>query len=305
MARTPNARQNNQRYVRLINKTWHAHHVSPLFGYSQEPSSLRRYARHLSSHLQAESQKSIGVLVEENSSSKYAVFTPHPDLFPDSDMPALELTIYGSKSQATSGDARPSWMGIFCPSSSPLVEADSRHFTSMPLLLVKGAAATTQSVLHWIEVQFDCCIKKLTFNPMALSWMVSMWAESLPDQKKGGADKKCGVELVYHLPKCITGLSKVTLTIDSRDAKALWESVHDERSNEAREEEVFAFMKALEEHFHSCFKIHLAALHLKTIGTAAAYVGAEGRVKILSLGEAHGVIQHLLELAEERTAQGV
>ncbi|XP_072169773.1 centromere protein L-like [Diadema setosum] len=301
LSRTPNdSRSSIQSLHRLVNKTWHAHHVTPLSRFSTDATALRRFARHLSSHLQAESQKGVGVMMEDNIISKYAVFTTLPTSVTDSEHPSVELSIFGSKSQAAAAGSSPSWTAILFPSTSIQTSKDSANFFSLPLMLVKGAVRTTQCVLHWMEMQFDCCIKKLTFNPMYLSWMVSMWAGSLPDPKKSGEDKKCAVELVYSMPKGITGLNKVTMTIDAKDAKALWESVHDNTSDDAKEEEVTAFMKALEDHFHACFKVHLSALHLKTIGTAAAYVGAEGRVKMLSVREAGGVLQHLLELAEEQ-----
>ncbi|XP_030831847.1 centromere protein L [Strongylocentrotus purpuratus] len=303
LTRTPSsAHPTNQRFSKLTNKTWHTYYVSPLYAFSNEAASLKRCSRQLSSHLQAESQKGVGVMVEDQVTSKYAVFSLRPELFPDSDVPAVELSIYASKSQAISASSPPAWTSIFCPPSSPVM-GDDKHFSRLPLMLIKGAIGTTNCVLQWLQVQFDCCVRKLTFNPMALSWMVSMWAESLPDKKKNSdGDKKCGVELVYHLPKEISGLNKVTMTIDSRDARALWESVHEEDSDEVEEDEVVSFMKALGQHFHACFHIHLDALYLKTIGTAAAFVGAEGRLKMLSLGEASGVLQHLVELAEEKMA---
>ncbi|XP_063971752.1 centromere protein L-like [Lytechinus pictus] len=303
LTRTPsNVRPTSQRFSRLTNKTWHTYYVSPLYAFSSEAASLKRYSRQLSSHLQAESQKGVGVMVEDSGTSKYALFSLRPELFPDSDTSAVDLNIYATKSQAVSASSTPKWTAVFFPPSSPVM-GDGKHFQRLPLMIVKGAVGTTNCVLHWLEVQFDCCVRKLTFNPVALSWMVSMWAESVPDKKKNSdEDKKSGVELVYHLPKEISGLSKVTMTIDSSDARALWESVHEEDSDEVQEGEVVAFMKAIEQHFYSCFQIHLDALYLKTIGTAAAFVGSEGRLKMLSLGEAAGVLQHLIELAEEKMA---
>ena len=67
-------------------------------------------------------------------------------------MPALELNIYGSKSQATSAGSPPAWTAILFPLSSRVM-SDTKHFSRLPLMLVKGAVGTTQCVLHWLEVR--------------------------------------------------------------------------------------------------------------------------------------------------------
>ncbi|XP_022082466.1 centromere protein L-like [Acanthaster planci] len=251
----------------LTNKTWHVYQVTPLNNFQHSVAALRKYSRHLSATLQA-----IGITGYDN------------------DPEAVELTIK-SRGQGRGANAKVIFNAIFCCVGWEHRGQLAEGLTMLPVLLVKGTAAVTRFVLSWLQVQFDCHVKKMTFNPVALVWMVSMWAGL------STGEKSKTVELLYTVPKTVEGLSRITMTIDATDAKILWDSVHDEGSADFTADEVTAFIKALEAHFFHHFKIHLAALTLSRIGTPIVYIGSEGRLKILSQEGTRAVLQHITELA--------
>ncbi|XP_038066526.1 LOW QUALITY PROTEIN: centromere protein L-like [Patiria miniata] len=275
----------------LTSKTWHVYQVTPLNNFQHSAAALRKYSRHLSAALQAESHKGIGVDLESEIGDR-AIFSIYKGLATSPDDPeAVELTIKAKGRSRVS--ARIICNAILCSVGSEHRDELAERLTMLPVLLVKGTAAVTRYVISWLQAQFDCHIRKMTFNPMALVWMVSMWAGI------STGDKSKTVELLYTLPKAVEGLSRITLTIDATDAKTLWDSVHDEESVDFTADEVTAFIKALEAHFFHHFKIHLAALTLSRIGTPIVYIGSEGRLKILSEKAIHAVLQHITELVRD------
>lgn len=281
----------------LVNKTWHVYQVTPLSEFKQDAANLKKYSRHLSAFLQAESQKGIGVDVE-NEIGDRAVFsllkglTSSPD-----DSEAVELTVkVKSQGNSTSVNNRVTLHAILCS-----VDADinsnvtlDHSLLSLPVLIMKGTVAVSSCVIRWLESQFDCRIRRMTFNPMSLAWIVSMWAGVTTEY----GDKP--VELQYTVPHDIEGLSRITLTIEQQDAQNLWQSIHDDASgDEFTGEEVAAFIKSLEAHFFHHFKIHLAGMPLTTVGTPLAYVGHQGKLKILQEEGIIPVLQHMTQLATE------
>ncbi|XP_033626885.1 centromere protein L-like [Asterias rubens] len=274
----------------LLNKTWHVYQVTPLNNFQQTTAALRKYSKHLSAALQAESQKGIGVDLESEVGDR-AIFNIYKGLVTsDDNTKAVELTIK-AKGQGRGVSARVICHAILCS-----VGAERRHpiadrLTVLPVLMIKGTATVTRYVVSWLQTHFDCHIKRMTFNPMALMWMVSMWA----GVSTGVKSKP--VELLYTFPSELEGLSRVSFTIEAANAKNVWDSIHDGESADITSDEVSAFIKALEVHFFQHFKVHLSGLTLSRIGTPLVYIGSEGRLKILAESAVHGVLQHITELA--------
>ncbi|XP_072015052.1 centromere protein L-like [Amphiura filiformis] len=282
---------------KLVNKTWHVYQVTPLADFKQDAASLRKYSKHLSAFLQAESQKGIGVDVE-NIVGDRAVFSLMQGLAssPD-DSEAVELVVK-VKSQANVGAAsstRETLHAILCSVGADINRKETLHdsLAMLPVLIMKGTVAVSTCVIKWLESQFDCHIKRMTFNQMKLAWIIPIWAGA------GLEDVSKPIELQYTVPKDIEGLNTITLTVEHQDAQTLWESVHDGSSNEVSGEEIAAFIKSLEAHFFYHFKIHLEGMSLTRIGTPLAFMGCEGRIKIFQGSGVIQILQYLTELATE------
>ncbi|PIK61804.1 putative centromere protein L-like [Apostichopus japonicus] len=63
---------------RFVNKTWYVYQVTPLYQFLQDAGSLKRYSRHLSSHLQSEAQKGHGFETGESLGAR-ALFQKYRD----------------------------------------------------------------------------------------------------------------------------------------------------------------------------------------------------------------------------------
>lgn len=282
---------------KFVNKTWYVYQVTPLYRFKQDKASLKRYSRHLSSYLQSEAQKGIGVSGIEDDLGARALFQILPGLVDETgNAEGIEITV-SQKENGRNGNKVTLTAILSSVGCRELTEMEGlpNDFERFPVLLAKGLVAPMRQTIVWLESQFDCRIRRMSFNPMLLSWMVAMWTGlySEPMLKP--------VELRYTVPATLQGLSYITMTIQQEDACKLWKSIHNGDTEEVLNEEVAEFLQALETHFFHHFKIHLSAMTLNRIATPLAFVGKEGRLKILMTKGVRTVLYHLTELSLENT----
>ena len=82
------------------------------------------------------------------------------------------------------------------------------------------------------------------------------------------------------------------------------ECVHNSDSDIFTEPEAQVFLKAIEVHFYHHFKIDLSAIPLTRVGTSVAFVGSEGRLKILHPDYVQHVLQQVMQTAVTRELMG-
>ena len=206
----------------------------------------------------------------------------------DSNFSAVKLTVtLRSKNGRSKQSLTPVLSALICSVGNVAIkDAKLRdHFSSLPVCLLKGPAILATSLIAWIEVRFDCRVTQMTFSSMDLGWFFSLWA-GLPSPR----NKPIPVELWYDLSS-VKGLSRILFSIDEKNAREIWEEIHSKNTLVYTEEESIAFMKTLESHFYHHFKIQLAGLPLIRIRTSVAYIGSEGRMKIIH----PQYVDHILE----------
>lgn len=77
-------------------------------------------------------------------------------------------------------------------------------------------------------------------------------------------------------------------------------SIHNPGHHDVTSDEVAALASCLENHFYQHFKIKLTAMQLVSVGTALAFVGSGGKVKLFSGENALLILRHLTCLAMEQ-----
>ncbi|XP_071957408.1 centromere protein L-like [Antedon mediterranea] len=294
LTRTPPNESQISDWKQLINKTWHTYCVTPMYQFSYETDQMKKYSQHLSAQLKSEANKGTGVSCDESFADR-AVFRVLKGLaIGADDSEAVDITVTSKKA----GISKTIFSAMLISVEAQVgdqMQIANHNFTNLPLLLVKGPVAISRTVVDFLQTGFDCVINPLQFCPMELAWMVTVWTGFTEDGSKKPT------ELFYKVPDEVKGLQRITLTIEADDAKALWDSVHEEGSNEVTGEEVAAFIKSLERHFYRHFKVHLDAMTITRIGTGVAYVGQEGRLKILSENQVIQVLAYLTDLALTNT----
>lgn len=213
------------------------------------------------------------------------------------DREAIQITLtQKSNNVKDNGEPRVALTAVLCSVDcrEDVTRAVCGPFSMLPIMLVKGPLGLTGHLIPWLQTQFDCKIDLAKFSPTCLSWMVAMWAGYTPE--KGGR----AVELCYSVPKEVEGLSTITMTVDPKSCKTLWDSLHEETNQSFSENEVVTFIKSLETHFYHHFKVNLTAMSLTRIGTSTAYIGSDGRLKIFSADRLHQVLAHVTEAVVEQ-----
>ncbi|XP_076340724.1 centromere protein L-like [Tachypleus tridentatus] len=277
----------------LVNKTWRIHKVSPLFQFDNSPSSLRLYSRLLKAHLEAKEIQGYGVMIGSSNSIKtcFSVYEGLASLKGDNE--AVEIKIRVS---SKTGGEKEVFCGILCcveGSEDTLnLLADSKSFTQLPVLLTKGQVSFTSRVLDFIQTKFDCVATPLVFTPLELSWMISMWAGILNEERPNRS-----VQLVYSVP--LKQLQSITYNIQQESARKIWNCIHDQSSDEMNVEQVTAFLGSLEKHFHTILGIDLSHLCLKEIATPPAAAHSSGKLKIFSTTMIHKILRHITCLSQE------
>ncbi|ELT96885.1 hypothetical protein CAPTEDRAFT_224521 [Capitella teleta] len=285
------------RHFELLNKTWRLYRVSPMFKFKTECMKLRHYSVHLASHIKAEVAKGLAVdaQVETADAAQFSLFSGLK-IQPD-ESEAVEITLKQKPSRG-SGEKEPRVVltAILCCVGAPSEDLRKVHsdFTQLPLMLVKGPVTLTSYLTQFLELQFDCHVSPVVFSTCDLSWMLAMWA---------GFSSKTGnrkVQLSYSVPASIQGLDNISMEINSDDCLRMWKYIHDENDESFHASEVVCLIKSLEEHFVHHFGINLAAMNLYTVGTASAFVGAEGKLKVFSVSHLPQVLSHITKLMLEK-----
>ncbi|XP_002737410.2 centromere protein L-like [Saccoglossus kowalevskii] len=295
--RLRNERLQVSRIKELVDKTWKVYKATPFFNFSYKSEGLKRYSRHLSAHLEAESSKNI-VDVEGELGEHGTFEIMNGVALSESDVEAVEITVK-TKKQNGNEDGKVVLIGVLC--SVEIAEEcviKNKQFTNLPVFLVKGNVAVTRHVINFLQAQFDSNIIAMHFPPMELAWMIAMWTGFIPDAEESNVatSRNIPLELVYRVPEEIEGLRTITMTIRAQDAKKMWKCVHNADSEEFTNEEMNSFIHGIEQHFYYHFKIKLAAMSLHTIRCSIASVDTDGRLKILSNTSVHEVLRHVTQL---------
>ena len=287
----------------VVNKTWRVYCLSPFFNFEYEERAFKKYGRLLSAHLEAESQREMFVEVGVSNQTLRANFTVVKGItLSESDFDSVEITIKTTTAGRSKITDSPILVALFCSvgrkdneNADPILKT---NFTSLPVCLVKGPAVLARSLVAWFETQFDCRMTFMAFSPAELGWFAALWASVVPP----GHSKP--VELCYSLPSSVKGLSRITVDIEPKDARHLWRCVHNSDSDIFTEPEAQVFLKAIEVHFYHHFKIDLSAIPLTRVGTSVAFVGSEGRLKILHPDYVQHVLQQVMQTAVTRELMG-
>ncbi|XP_031570506.1 centromere protein L-like [Actinia tenebrosa] len=298
----------NEDILSVVGKTWRINQCSPLYNFDYEKSSLQKYQKLLSAHLESDAAKGIAFEVDEDlkNSTFRAEFDVLKDFsFYDTDYTGLRIKVFSRKKQNTVKNANgmelriPVLDAIFCYFGNEFEDKrEVECFTSLPVCLVKGPMALAKCVFNWFEAQFDCRMIPMQFSPMDLSWYASLWAGIVP---KGS---KSELELCYSVPSSVKGLNRVIYSINALDAQKLWNCHHTNNSAIFTDEESSCFMKALESHFYRHFRVNLGALTLTRIGNPLVFIGCEGRIKISQAMYVRHILQQITASISEKEALG-
>ncbi|XP_078342558.1 centromere protein L-like [Oculina patagonica] len=280
----------------IVGKTLRVYQTSPLYNFDRTASALKTFGEQLSAHLQLDTEKQL--LIEEDGDFKDRKFRTNVSVFKDlsaegSKFSAVKIIVHSfdtSKPTKTKSSS-PILTTIFCSVGN---EEDDRrlqdHFTCLPICLINGPVNLARSLISWFESKFDCRITPMTFSSVDLGWYFSLWAGM------SSPGKSTPVELCYDASS-VNGLSRILFSIDGKDAKDLWESVHSNNSLIFTEEESTTFLNALQSHFYHHFRINLEGLPLTRVRTAIAYIASEGKLKIVHPRYTDHILEQLTRAA--------
>ncbi|KAK2191225.1 hypothetical protein NP493_55g04005 [Ridgeia piscesae] len=251
ISRIPDDDEADNTYLKdLVNKTWRVYHVSALYKFSSQPTSLKFYSKLLATYIKAETVAGQAVETTQEAADS-AVISTIPGLAGHSTS-SEAISIVLNQQKKRSGASESKFTAVLCEVATAKQVRKHKSFTELPVMLVKGPVALTRHVHSWLERQFDCHISPVTFSPVDLGWMVAIYAGYL----KGKSPRP--VELLYKVPSEAKGLQRIIFDIDPKDCKALWDSIHAREDDSFTEEEVASFIRSLECHFYHHFAIDLS-----------------------------------------------
>lgn len=270
----------------IANRSWRVYRVTPLFRFKTDAQSLKLYERCLNRFLAAET------CVTTESTPTTAKRKPSlRKLEGDTDGDyGVEMRI--TRSEGKENASKEELLAVLCCGGGLNNEGGKTKYpdmVSLPVCLVKSPALLQDLVLQWLENRFGCRACPLLFSPTDLAWMVTLFA--------GIGEPTSSVELTYKVPAVIEGLDTINFKMDAKDMRRIWNKLHDQKQPYFTNDEAVMILKSMETHFYNHFKIHLNQMQLTTVGTSVAYIGSEGRVKILQESYVCYVLQQLSQLA--------
>lgn len=289
----------------IVGKTLRVYQTSPLYNFaSQDQAALKSYGEQLSANLQLDTEKQL--FIEESADLKDRRFKANVSVFKDhspegSNFSAVKIVVYSfdATKPTQTRSISPSLTTVFCSVGNE-EEQDTRlqdTFTSLPICLINGPVNLGRSLIGWFESKFDCRITPMTFSALDLGWYFSLWAGM------ASPGKSTPIELCYDASS-VNGLSRILFSINNKDARDLWESVHNNNSLIFTEEESMTFLKALESHFYHHFRINLEGLPLTRVRTAIAYIASEGKLKIVHPSYTDHILEQLTKAALTKELYG-
>ena len=271
--------------TRIVNKTWRVYRVSPLYSFKTDAKSLKLYEKRLNSFLAVET---CGAAEVQSRVKKKALFTKLEG-HADGDY-GVEIKIMTSEGKENA--AKEELVAVLCCGGNVNDEnlnILNGDLTSLPVCLIKSPVLLKDSFLQWLENQFGCRACLLFFSPTDLAWLASLCA--------GIGEPTTSVEFTYSVPAVIPGLDTIYFKMDAKDARRIWNLVHDPKQPYFTNDEAVRILKSMETHFYHHFKVHLNQMQLTTVGTSVAYIGQEGRIKILQEPYVCYILQQLSQLA--------
>ena len=270
----------------IVNRSWRVYRVSPLYCLETDAKSFKAYEKHLNSFIMVETCGAAELQSRVKRKSSFRKFEGDTD----EDF-GVEIKIMTDEGKENA--AKEELIAILCCAGADEINNSAKlkneNLTSLPLCLIKSPVLIMESFLKWLENQFGCKACQQLFSPSDLAWMVSLCA--------GIGEPTNSVELTYSVPPIIPELDTFFFKMDAKDARTIWNAVHDPKNPYFTNDEANRMLKSMETHFFHHFKVHLNQLQLTTIATSVAYIGQEGRLKILQAPYVCYILQQLSQLA--------
>nr|XP_039271354.1 centromere protein L-like [Styela clava] len=295
----------------MLYKTWICHSCSPLYNFRTDESSLRHYSQHLSAYLTSEIQKQDCFLSSEFSGGLTAQFSVVQGFAIQQDEPdAIKLHIsYDEKKNPIevyflSVDVNPLEFSNPTAENIRTIRLLKSGFYFLPIMIYNGyIQKPCSAVISWFEDNFDCVIRPVKFNPIDLSWMMSMWTsfKYIPSSKR----KSFLTEFIWKIPVDNIGLDTIKFQIAPSSTTEIWESMKISENDEMTVEYVEKFMSAITSHLKGMSGIKFDSLILEEISTPFIRVQSSGKIKIGSAAHILTVLAHLCCLSSERIYSAV
>lgn len=266
----------------IVNRSWRVYRVSPLYCFKTDEKSLKLYERRLNSFLAVETsgvnfaqslktrKKSIFRMLKGDTEGDYGV----------------EIKVMTSEGKENA--SKEVLCAVLCSLGSVKTVLNG-NFSSLPVCLIKSSVLLKDLFLQWLENEFGCRACPLLFSPTDLAWLASLCI--------GIGEPTTSIEFTYSVPAVVPDLDTIDFKIDAKDARRIWNLVHNPKQPIFTNDEAIRILKSLETHFYHHFKVHLNQMQLKTVGTSVAYIGHEGRIKFLQEPYVCYILQQLIELA--------
>jgi len=236
----------------ILNLTFLAHRISPLYRFQTSSAALRAYATDLvqaitfNGQVEGHEHAAASLCQLEGAGEGCGI--------------ALTIQLPGSEEQAP-------LVGLLYGDGA---EAQTEQFSAFPLLLTKGPLDLWKPVLKWLQSTFDCYVAPLRVPPYRLAVLAAEWVAM------GGSRP---LEFTYLLTAKDSGIKSIGITFAPQAIIQLQNSIAAAGHADQHEKET-ALLAALEQHFQSHFHFALAEAQLVKIGCAAAMLGADGKLKM-------------------------
>ncbi|XP_038651059.1 centromere protein L [Scyliorhinus canicula] len=279
--------ENAEQIAALLQKQWRLYHLTPLYRFSY--TMLKKYSNELSVFIATEQKRGVAIEVgiELASKAKFSMLAGLRATENDPEAVSIQITAKTSVHQAVA--EKVVWSGWMCCVDGDMgfLESLPVEFICLPLLFANGPETVTTMVGEWLQKTFDCYISAFPISSENLTWMAAMWANCFSDSVHRV------MELEWSVPPVQLTIS---LSIHPEDAKALWDSIHEDE-DEITIDEVELFMSCLHTHFYRHFGVQLAATQLVKVSTAVASAHCDGKLKLFNSKHIDHVLPFLTELA--------
>ncbi|XP_028397968.1 centromere protein L-like [Dendronephthya gigantea] len=266
----------------IANKSWRVYRVSPLYCFKTDEKSLKLYERRLNSFLAVETSGITSVpSLNTRKKSTFSIFKG--DTEGDYGVEIKLITNEGNENAS-----KEELCAVLCCMGSVKTVLKS-NLSSLPVCLIKSSVLLKDLFLQWLENEFGCRACPLLFSPTDLAWLASLCI--------GIGEPTTSIEFTYSVPAVVPDLDTITFKMDAKDARRIWNLVHNPKQPFFTNDEAIRILKSMETHFYHHFKVHLNQMQLKTVGTSVAYIGHEGRIKFFQEPYVCYILQQLIELA--------
>eukprot|EP00743_Colponemidia_sp_Colp-15_P010232 GILK01011247.1.p1 GENE.GILK01011247.1~~GILK01011247.1.p1 ORF type:complete len:319 (+),score=43.40 GILK01011247.1:112-957(+) len=182
-----------------------------------------------------------------------------------------------------------------------LVSASSvstKDFAHYPLVLIRGKAALAANFRDWLQMRFDCHVSRVRLSPFEVSHLTAQWLQHHHTQ---GAVCVHPLELTYGLPSSVPDLRQIVITVTAGDLDTILDRIGTTSMKDSQQTgsliDGSPLFELVQQHVLANTHLVLSGMNLTRAACDVAMLAAEGKVKVLAVGQLSIVLKNLCKIA--------